>query len=145
MTPAPTVPASRAERLRTPVIVGGALAAASIALHVRNPHQEGSWGICPWRELTGTDCPGCGGLRAVNDLTNFRLVDAASSNLLFIGALPAIAFFYLRSLHDAWFGIVRRGREVSALRWTWLAVGTIVAWWTFRNLPGLEWFRSGPV
>ena len=44
--------------------------AATIALRLRDPHDSGSWGYCPWKLLTGLDCPGCGALRAVNDLTH---------------------------------------------------------------------------
>lgn len=135
---------ARARRMVGPVAVLVGLALASVALHVRNPHREGSWGICPWRELTGTDCPGCGGLRAVNDLTNLRLFDAASSNLAFVAALPLVAVGYLRWVGTAWTGVARRTRQLSPATWSLLVTGTIVVWWVVRNLPGLEWLRSGP-
>src|SRR5262249_549538 len=68
----------RSERLRAPLwsIVG--LAAATVALHVRDPHVHGSWGLCPLYATTGIYCPGCGALRGVNDLTDAHLGQAAS-------------------------------------------------------------------
>ena len=76
-------------------------------LHLRDPHQGGSWGYCPWLVLTGTYCPGCGGLRAVNDLTNGDVVGAASSNLMFVASLPVVAGWWLRTVLDRWRGLMR--------------------------------------
>ncbi len=90
----------RWHRVRGPVLLAGGLLAASIALHLRDPHRSGSWGTCPWLLLTGTYCPGCGGLRAVNDLTDGQVGAAASSNLLFVGSLPFVAFWWTRSVVD---------------------------------------------
>src|SRR6478735_3770606 len=86
-TEASAVTPTRRERMRAPVITLGLLSAATVALHLRDPHQHGAWGLCPSAAL-GVYCPGCGGLRAVNDLTNGDLGAAASSNLAFIVVLP---------------------------------------------------------
>ena len=69
--------------MTAPVATIAGLAAATVALHVRDPHVSGSWGYCPL-SLLGIYCPGCGGLRAVNDLTHGDLAGAASSNLLLL-------------------------------------------------------------
>ena len=68
--------------------------------------------MCP-SAMLGISCPGCGGLRAVNDLTNFQLVDAASSNLLFVLALPVILFALVRWVADQWRGTTR----VASVNW----------------------------
>lgn len=65
-----------------PGLTAGAGLAAVAALVARDPHRTGSWGICPVLVLTGLQCPGCGGLRAVNDLAHLRVLDAVSSNVL---------------------------------------------------------------
>jgi hypothetical protein len=57
--------------------------------------------------LTGTYCPGCGGLRAVNDLTHGDVAAAASSNLLFVASLPVLALVWGRTTLDRWRGRVR--------------------------------------
>ncbi len=80
---------TRWQRVRVPLLTGGLVGAATIALHFRDPHEAGSWGYCPFSALTGLYCPGCGGLRAVNDLTNGDVLGAASSNLVFVAAGPA--------------------------------------------------------
>ncbi|MBJ7356302.1 DUF2752 domain-containing protein [Nocardioides sp.] len=77
----------RWQRMTAPVLTIGGLAAATLALHVRDPHEQYSWGLCPSAAL-GFWCPGCGGLRAVNDLTHGDVGAALSSNLLLVLAIP---------------------------------------------------------
>src|SRR3954468_10862868 len=95
---------SRAERMRAPLLTIGGLAAATLALHVRDPHVSHSWGVCPLYALTGLYCPGCGGLRGVNDLTNGHVGQAASSNLLLVLALPFVVIVFVRWVSGAWSG-----------------------------------------
>ncbi len=75
------VPATSTTRaLRAPALAAGLGLAAAALLHVRDPHDSGAYGFCPFQRLTGLPCPGCGGLRAVNDLTRGDVVGALSSN-----------------------------------------------------------------
>jgi Protein of unknown function (DUF2752) len=136
LTAAPLDVRPRSERLRTPVLTAGSLAAATIALHLRDPHVSHAWGICPLYALTGLYCPGCGGLRGVNDLTNGHLGQAASSNLLLVLALPVAAVLFARWTYGAWTG--RNVRAVPALpRPVITALLALVLVFTVaRNLPG---------
>ena len=70
-----------------PALTIGGLALATLALHLRDPHQDGSWGLCPSAAM-GFYCPGCGGLRAVNDLTNGDVGAALSSNVVVTLLIP---------------------------------------------------------
>lgn len=133
---APT--ASRARRLVGPLSLAGVGLAGAVALHARDPHESGSWGYCPFLLTTGLPCPGCGGLRAVNDLTHFDLVSAASSNLLFVASLPLIAYFWGRWAIRAWTG-APSGRSSIGPRGISLIVGAIFAFWIVRNLPFATW------
>lgn len=130
---------SRRQRVQGPALLAGGVLVASVALHVRDPHQQGSWGFCPWLALTGTFCPACGGLRAVNDLTHGDVLAAASSNLLFVGALPLLAFWWLRRVADGWRGVRRHVQERGAYLLTGLVLGLTVLFWVVRNLPFAAW------
>ena len=100
-------PRPRRERVAAPALLAGGLLLVSVLLHLRDPHRSGSWGYCPWFLLTGTYCPGCGGLRAVNDLTHGDVAAAASSNLLLVASLPFVALWWGRTVLVRWRGVVR--------------------------------------
>jgi len=113
-----------------PVVTIGTLALATLALHYRDPHQHGSWGLCPFNALTGLYCPGCGGLRAVNDLTDGHLGAAFSSNVVVAALIPvAIVLLAVWAL-DRWRGRTRhvpwqRLRPLVAALLTVLVVFTV--------------------
>jgi len=121
--------------MAAPVGTIGALAAATVALNLRDPHAHASWGLCPSAAM-GFWCPGCGGLRAVNDLTHFQLVDAASSNLAFIVALPFILAGLAVWTVDRWRGH-RRAISMTVVSRTAVTVVALLAVFTvLRNLSG---------
>jgi Protein of unknown function (DUF2752) len=132
----PAIRSHRSVRLQGPVWASVGVAAATLALHVRDPHVSGSWGYCPLYALTGIYCPGCGGLRGVNDLTDSHLGQAASSNLLLVLAIPVAAYVFGRWTYAAW-----TGREIAAVpalpRSVKVGLLVVVAVFTVaRNLPG---------
>ncbi len=127
---------SRSDRIRGPLLSAAAVAAASLALHVRDPHVTHSWGVCPLYAVTGLYCPGCGGLRGVNDLTDGHLGQAASSNLLMVLAIPFALVVFGRWSYAAWTG--RDVRAVPALP-SAVKVGLValaIAFTVARNVPG---------
>lgn len=132
---------SRRERVTAPVLVAGAVLAASVVLHLRDPHRGGSYLYCPWLLLTGTYCPGCGGLRAVNDLTHGDIAAAASSNLLFVGSIPLLVLLWWRWLADRWRGVRRVADHRRGLLYAYAFAAVALLFWVVRNLPGLEWLR----
>jgi hypothetical protein len=87
-----------------PAATIGGLALATLALHLRDPHQHGSWGLCPLNATTGLYCPGCGGLRAVNDLTNGHVGAALSSNVLVTLMIPVAIVLLGIWATDRWQG-----------------------------------------
>lgn len=110
-------------------------AAGVLALHVRDPHRYGSWGLCPVKVLTGWDCPGCGALRAVNDLGNGHLEAAWHSNPLLLLTLPLLVAAWL-----GWTVRAARGRpprlgprRVAAGSAAYVVV--VVAFALWRNTP----------
>jgi hypothetical protein len=130
---------ARWSRVTAPVLLAAAVLGASLLLHLRDPHRSGSWGYCPWLLLTGTYCPGCGGLRAVNDLTRGDVAGAASSNLLFVGSLPLVAFLWLRWVSDRWRGVYRHVSTRRAFVWSGVFLAVAVLFSVARNLPAGSW------
>jgi hypothetical protein len=134
----PAVAPTRRERMLAPAVTIGLLSAATVALHVRDPHQSGSWGFCPSAAL-GFYCPGCGGLRAVNDLTDGNLGAAASSNLMLLLALPLVVALLGRWALDSWTGRVRDHRTGRIMAVTTLYLVALAVFTVARNLPVGSW------
>lgn len=126
---------SRWRRVAGPGLTIGGLALATLALHLRDPHQSGSWGFCPSAAM-GIYCPGCGGLRAVNDLTDGHLGAAASSNLLFVLLLPVAIFYLGRWAVDSWRGTQRPPSFWVRPRVLYAALAVLAVFTVLRNLPG---------
>lgn len=145
MVPAtdPAAAPGRLRRLAAPLGIAGLIGGAAVALHVRDPHQRGAWGFCPLKALTGLDCPGCGGLRAVNDLTNLDVVSAASSNLFFVASIPVLVGLWV-----LWVRAAATGREFRGIRLGGrgiLALSLLLlAFTVVRNTPWGAWLASGP-
>lgn len=130
---------TRWQRIRPSVVLAGTVVALSVALHLRDPHESGSWGFCPWLVLTGTYCPGCGGLRAVNDLTRGDLRSAASSNLVFVSVIPLVLWLWVRTVSQRWRDVrepLPRGPVAVAAS---VGVVLVVVFWVVRNLSFGAW------
>ena len=129
---------STTELFRAPAVVGMAGAGALVVLHLRDPHESGSYGFCPFLVVTGHPCPGCGGLRAVNELTHGDIVGALSSNLLAVGLLALLVVAWA-----VW--VVRRARgsddQMLVVRERTLVLVLVVAlaFGVARNTPWGVW------
>jgi hypothetical protein len=138
----PTVGAARTARMRGPLLAAGGTMAGTLALRLRDPHVSHAWGVCPLYYATGIYCPGCGSLRAVNDLTHGHLGAAASSNLLLVGLIPVLGLLYARWTLAAWQGHESTipGRTGLLPRLPRLAtiglVALVMAFAVARNVPG---------
>jgi hypothetical protein len=125
--------------LRTPLLTGAVVGAATLLLAVRDPHARGSYGFCPLLELTGLACPLCGGLRATHDLAHLDLAGAWSANALWTVTAPVLVVLWL-----AWLVAAARGRPVRRVSGTagWVTLGVALAFFVARNLPGLQPFLT---
>lgn len=140
IVPASSEPAAgRARRITGPALLAVAVLGTSLLLHVRDPHRSGSWGLCPWLLLTGTFCPGCGGLRAVHDLSHLDLRAAASSNLLLVAGLPVAVLWWARTMVDRWRGETRVATERRRLLLAAVALSVAGGFAVLRNTGAGAW------
>ena len=66
-----------------------------VYLSVRDPVDSGLFPPCPFREITGYQCPGCGALRALHQMINGHILAAVSYNWLVFAALPLFSWILL--------------------------------------------------
>jgi hypothetical protein len=136
--PGRTGAGSRWHRVATPVATTAGLAGLTLALHVRDPHEQYSWGFCP-SAMLGFWCPGCGGLRAVNDLTHLDVAAAASSNLLVVAALPFAVLALVLWTLDRWRGAPAGARYRRLRRLLPALLVLVAAFVLVRNLTVGAW------
>ena len=102
-----------------------------------NPNIQSFPIQCPWRMLTGTQCPSCGFQRALNALAHGHVCQALSYNYFFILSIP----YALIAVLVSWYNFNHRldGLKRIAFHPTTLKAYVILffAWWIARNLLGL--------
>ena len=126
-----------------PVALGAAALAGCVAAALVDPERSVPVTVCPFRAMTGWDCPGCGATRALHDLAGGRVVAAAEHNLLLVLAVPLVVLAYLQWTRR------RLGRDAAPVlagrEWTvWPALGVLMLFWAIRNIdhPSVAWLAS---
>ena len=109
----------------TGALVAGALGYVGLA----DPHNTNSvYPLCPFKWLTGWNCPFCGGLRMAHDLLHGDLAATINDNVFLLVGIPMLAGWVLiRRRHD------QRLFPIPAVVMITVAA---VAWTVLRNLPG---------
>lgn len=138
MTATTLVARSRA----APYVAGGLLLGGCVALAVVDPTHGPQ--LCPFKAVTGLDCPGCGGTRAAHQLFTGHLGAAVDFNVLAVLAMPFILWGLFVSLTAMLGGPRWRGVSLSPA-WTRVALIVVVAFWVLRNLPltPFNWLGTG--
>jgi Protein of unknown function (DUF2752) len=108
---------------------GSILAGAVGYVGLVDPHKPDSvFPVCPFRLLTGWNCPACGGLRMVHDVLHGDLAAAITDNVFLLIAIPLLA---------GWMLLRRRsGKSPLPLPAAVTVVIATLAWTVVRNLPG---------
>jgi hypothetical protein len=127
-----------------PVAVGAVVATATVTLGVMDPEVRSHLSPgCPFRTVTGLDCPGCGGTRAVYALTQGQIGTALEHNLLVVSLLPLLVVAW-----GAWLRYRLGWRTQPLVLRPAIGYGIAAAFglfWIVRNLPWapLQWLGSG--
>ena len=108
----------------------GALAVGALTyIGLVDPHQPGAlFPACPFKLLTGWNCPACGGLRMTHDLLHGNLSAAVVDNVFLLSGLPLLAVW------SVWRR--RRGQPVFTPAALIVIAISAIAWTVLRNVPG---------
>ena len=124
------------------VLVVVALLTAGVVLWRYDPAQYRLYPRCQLYALTGLQCPGCGGLRALHALLHGRVSEAFRLNPLFVAGGPA-------ALGLAGWWLLRKWRRPDApvelpAGWSWAVVALVLAFGLLRNVPAVATWWRGP-
>jgi hypothetical protein len=115
----------RYEALGSAALLAGALGYVGLV----DPHKPDSiFPVCPFRLLTGWNCPACGGLRMIHDVLHSDLAAAITDNAFLLVGIPVLA---------GWFLLRRRsGQSLLPIPALVTVVVATLAWTVLRNLSG---------
>lgn len=107
---------------------GAALVGALAYIGLGDPHRPGFFPACPFRALTGWECPACGGLRMTHDVLHADFAAAVTDNVFMLVGIPALLVW----LMFRW----RQGRALMPPAATVTVIVALIAWTVVRNWPG---------
>lgn len=117
------------------------LAVGAAILFWFDPARHAFYPVCLFHRVTGLDCPGCGGLRALHQLLHGQLLEAFRLNPIVVTAIPLVGWLGIRS----WINRRRGGRagQTSVLWVIWVLVVLLVVFAVARNLPVWPFHATG--
>lgn len=120
--------------MKRAIAVAAVLIAAAAVYSVVDPAQSEWVPKCPFRLLTGFDCPACGNQRALHRLLHGRLAEAFLYNPFTFIVSPYVAAVAFTSLSNSRTAVRMRPvvQNPIVVR---VFVALTVAWWIFRNTP----------
>lgn len=110
------------------------LVVALFLFYAFDPATDPFFPLCPFRAVTGLECPGCGSQRAIHSLLHLQVGDALAYNALMVVALPYI-------LLGIWLERLGGGRRYPRLQRFFFGRGSAAAvlllvllFWIERNI-----------
>ena len=110
------------------------LIAGAAYLFIFEPGKTGFFPPCPFRFLTGWQCPGCGSTRALHQILHGHFEAAFMLNPLLTLGIPLMLFAFLRYSVIVMRAGVPRPNALPA-PYIYAMFFVIVSFWVFRNTP----------
>jgi Protein of unknown function (DUF2752) len=118
----------------TAVAIWGLVGAGAVYLFSFEPGRNGIFPTCPFRTLTGLNCPGCGTTRGLHQLLHGHVIAAFEFNPLTMLLLPVLGYFLIAYTSSA-----ITGRPMPRIsipdKFVWAFSLIVLGFWIFRNTP----------
>jgi Protein of unknown function (DUF2752) len=89
---------------------------------------------CPFRQLTGYQCPGCGSQRATYEILNLNFGKALSLNPLLLFSIPYLLLGIVLEKASLTERLLRIRKVLYGPIAIWVVLGIIILFWIGRNL-----------
>lgn len=121
------------KNLQNPILFLSVTLMSLVAIRVRDPHIPGSFPECPSLAITGFYCAGCGSMRAMRDLTEGKIVEAASHNILLPFAAVWLTWWFVSYTGS------KLGKHIkqppNGYKFTVGLLAVIIVFMLLRNIP----------
>ncbi|MBI5387573.1 MAG: DUF2752 domain-containing protein [Verrucomicrobia bacterium] len=121
------------KKLWLALALAAALAGTAL-LYFVPPGSVAFYPRCLFHQMTGLNCPGCGGLRAAHQLLHGHLREAFALNPLLFVVMPVFAW-----VGFSWLWLQWKGRELphpfQRPVWIWTLAAAVIGFGIVRNLP----------
>ena len=117
--------------LRIGLLTG--LSGLAVLFFILDPSKHVIFPRCIFYSLTGLYCPGCGSQRAIHSLLHLNLAGVIENNLLFLPAVLAILYHYLRQPLNR--SLNWNLPDIFYMKNTpWIIFTIIMIFWVLRNM-----------
>ena len=114
-------------------IIFGTILMLVVVYSLFNPEKCQIFPQCPFRQLTGLLCPGCGSQRAIHQLLNGHLLSAIRHNVFLVVTLPWISAIIIFKYFAR-----NKGEQINRILLKRGVVNTyllvLIIWWIYRNV-----------
>jgi hypothetical protein len=125
---------TRKRPLAGPIVLATGALATCAYVYASNPDNGGTFLPCPFHQMTGLWCPGCGLTRATHHLLHGDLAGALSRNL-FLPFIVVMAVWSWVTWVQHRLGRPSRGPDAIPKQ-AWILIGVaVLAFGVVRNLP----------
>lgn len=122
---------------RKRLLVAAAVVVVLVALWLFDPSAYTLWPKCPFRLMTGLNCPACGIQRFLHALSEGNVAQALHFNYWLIYALPYTILLLLAWLWPNDRQRKRMERYLHSKLAVWTYIVSFVVWFVVRNVAGL--------
>lgn len=113
-----------------PVIIAG----LGYVYYNFSPAEDSFFLKCPFKMMTGLECPGCGSQRAVHELLHLNIGKAFQYNPLMVSAIPYLALGFLFNIEGVKTRFPKTRKFFFGTRTIYLILLIILIFFIFRNL-----------
>ncbi|AVF47599.1 DUF2752 domain-containing protein [Elizabethkingia anophelis] len=99
-----------------------------------NPETSGFFLQCPFKLLTGYDCPGCGSQRALHALLHGEIKQSFAYNPLFIIAIPYVILGFIFNQDKVKAKYPGFRKVLFGQKAIYMILFIVIAFWLLRNL-----------
>ena len=100
---------------------------------VFDPLKSSFFPSCPFKSVTGLDCPGCGSQRAIHELLHLNFKKAFEYNALLVLSIPYLLLLMVFNFKSVKQRFPKLERILLGWKSVWIILIIVIVFFIFRN------------